>query len=112
MYLKLASCAQVPQDAWELDLVVSDSAQGGSGAFYDNNGGFDYHVPTRGSNFTRPKLSVVHVAVEMAPIAKVRLDCWKANRASLWLHRQMTMAVNVDAGNSCRLVRIAACSSL
>ena len=52
--------------------MVSDSAQGGSGAFYDNNGGFDYHVPTRGSVHARPKLSVVHVAVEMAPIAKVQ----------------------------------------
>ena len=52
--------------------MVSDSAQGGSGAFYDNNGGFDYHVPTRGSLHARPKLSVVHVAVEMAPIAKVQ----------------------------------------
>ena len=62
--------SQVPEDAWELDVVVSDSAQGGSGAFYDNNGGFDYHVPTRNSVFARPKLSVVHVAVEMAPIAK------------------------------------------
>ena len=62
---------QVPKDAWELDLVFSDSGLGGSGHFYDNNGGFDYHVPLRGSLHPQPRLSIVHVAVEMAPIAKV-----------------------------------------
>ena len=62
---------QVPKDAWELDLVFSDSGLGGSGHFYDNNGGFDYHVPVRGSLHPQPRLSIVHVAVEMAPIAKV-----------------------------------------
>ena len=66
----LSSLMQVPEDAWELDLVFSDSGSGGAGPFYDNNGGFDYHVPVRGSVRARPQLSVVHVAVEMAPIAK------------------------------------------
>lgn len=75
---------QVPADAWTVDVVFSDSpagAGGGSG-FYDNNGGLDYHIPVAaaagdsggagGGAVTRKGLHVVHIAVEMAPIAKVR----------------------------------------
>ena len=67
---------QVPQDAWDLDLVFSDSAN--DAAFFDNNNGLDYHVPVVGSSQTKPQLSVVHVAVEMAPVAKVGrgLSAW------------------------------------
>ena len=63
--------AQVPEDAWELDLVFSDSAN--DAAFFDSNNGLDYHVPVVGGSRTKPQLSVVHVAVEMAPVAKVGL---------------------------------------
>lgn len=41
------------------------------GGFYDNNKGLDYHVPVKGGSGTVPTLRVVHVAAEMAPIAKV-----------------------------------------
>ena len=49
-------------------LLLHTSNQG---AQYDNKGGRDYHIPTRGSAAKKPPLHVVHVAVEMAPIAKV-----------------------------------------
>lgn len=46
----------------------SPSPQSG---FYDNNKGLDYHVPIKGGTGSIPTLRVVHVAAEMAPIAKV-----------------------------------------
>lgn len=40
--------------------------------FFDNNGGLDYHIPVADAPLSSyPRLKVVHVAVEMAPIAKV-----------------------------------------
>ena len=63
----------VPADAHTLDLVFTDSA--GAGGFADDNGGLDYHVPVEGAAGAAPALKVVHVAVEMAPIAKVRGFC-------------------------------------
>lgn len=61
---------QTPADAHVLDLVFSDSGDL-HGGFYDNNGGLDYHVPIVGATGVMPGLKVAHVAVEMAPIAKV-----------------------------------------
>ena len=62
--------AQVPKDAWSMDMVFSDSGDL-QGAFYDNNSGVDYHVPVSGSSTSPPRLRIAHVSVEMAPIAKV-----------------------------------------
>ena len=58
----------MPQDAWIIDFVLADSPDGG--AFFDNNNGMDYHIAVSGSSIPPPPLNVVHVAVEMAPIAK------------------------------------------
>ena len=58
----------VPRDAYSLDFVFSDAAEGGS---YDNRGGLDYHLPVEGGVVAEPPLYVCHVAVEMAPICKV-----------------------------------------
>jgi starch synthase len=60
---------KVPEDAWMMDFVFSDGV--GEGATYDNHFGRDYHVPIEGSTTERPPLHVMHVSVEMAPIAKV-----------------------------------------
>ncbi|CAI7814296.1 unnamed protein product [Closterium sp. NIES-54] len=60
----------VPQDAYILDLVFMDSSDP-STATYDNRGGLDYHVPVAGSTVREPPLYIVHVALEMAPVAKV-----------------------------------------
>lgn len=40
-------------------------------ARYDNRSGFDYHLPVEGSKERERPLHIVHIAVEMAPIAKV-----------------------------------------
>ena len=60
----------IPADVYKVDLVFSD-VESGEGT-YDNQGGFDYHLPVVGSDVTEPGLHVMHVSVEMAPIAKVR----------------------------------------
>ena len=52
-------------------MVFSDTGDL-HGGFYDSNAGVDYHVPVRGTQTGPPPLRVVHVSVEMAPIAKVR----------------------------------------
>jgi starch synthase len=59
---------KVPKDAYSLDFVFSDATEGGS---YDNHGGLDWHLPVEASVVQEPPLYVCHIAVEMAPIAKV-----------------------------------------
>lgn len=61
---------QVPKDAHFIDLVFSDTGDQ-HGGFFDNNGGLDYHIPVAGAEGQLKPLHVVHVTVEMAPIAKV-----------------------------------------
>ena len=68
--LPLQCDVQVPEDAWSMDMVFSDSGDL-QAAFYDNNSGVDYHVPVSGSSASPPRLRITHVSVEMAPIAKV-----------------------------------------
>lgn len=53
-----------------MDLVFTDTGAM-TGGFYDNNGGLDYHIPVENGTGTLPGLYVAHIAVEMAPIAKV-----------------------------------------
>lgn len=62
--------SQVPNDAVLMDLIFSDSGGMNSG-FCDNNRGFDYHIPISGGTGTLQPLKIVHLSVEMAPIAKV-----------------------------------------
>ena len=59
----------IPVDVFMMDFVVAD-VDDGPGS-YDNRGGFDYHIPITGSLAKEPPLHIVHVSVEMAPIAKV-----------------------------------------
>ena len=61
---------QVPKDAWMMDMVFSDTGDA-HGGFYDSNNGLDYHVPVAGGTASPLPLRVVHISVEMAPIAKV-----------------------------------------
>ena len=68
----LQAQVQVPEDASVLDMVFSDTGTT-SGGFFDSNHGLGYHVPIRGSRVPQPSLSICHISVEMAPIAKVRL---------------------------------------
>ncbi|CAG9465646.1 unnamed protein product [Pedinophyceae sp. YPF-701] len=59
----------VPKDAFKIDFVFSEDE--GSDCQFDNRGGYDYHLPVEGSVLQEPGLHVTHIAVEMAPVAKV-----------------------------------------
>ncbi len=80
----------VPRDAYCLDFVLSD-VESGDGT-YDNNGGLDYRLPVEGTveGVRAPPLHVVHIAVEMAPIAKVSRCTWLARGiTACWVSLQM-----------------------
>jgi glycogen synthase len=70
----LAATVPTPSDAWSLDCVFSEGQHGG---LFDNRSSLDYHVPlaggvdAAGGAAAEPPLHLVHVSVEMAPIAKV-----------------------------------------
>lgn len=55
-------------DAYMMDFVFSEREDGG---IYDNRNGMDYHIPVSGGIVKEPPMHIVHVSVEMAPIAKV-----------------------------------------
>ncbi|TYI81887.1 hypothetical protein E1A91_D05G185100v1 [Gossypium mustelinum] len=59
---------KVPLDAYMMDFVFSEREDGG---MFDNKGGMDYHIPVFGGIVKEPPMHIVHIAVEMAPIAKV-----------------------------------------
>ncbi|KAK3188383.1 hypothetical protein Dsin_027944 [Dipteronia sinensis] len=59
---------KVPLDAYMMDFVFSEREDEG---IFDNNYGMDYHLPVFGGVVKEPPMHVVHIAVEMAPIAKV-----------------------------------------
>ncbi|KAF5742166.1 starch synthase 3 chloroplastic/amyloplastic isoform X1 [Tripterygium wilfordii] len=59
---------KIPLDAYMMDFVFSEREDGG---LFDNKNGMDYHIPVFGGVIKEPPMHIVHVAVEMAPIAKV-----------------------------------------
>ncbi|XP_074270130.1 starch synthase 3, chloroplastic/amyloplastic-like isoform X3 [Silene latifolia] len=59
---------KVPLDAYMMDFVFSEREDGG---IFDNKSRMDYHVPVFGGIAKEPPMHIVHIAVEMAPIAKV-----------------------------------------
>lgn len=65
----LQATVPVPKDAYKMDFVFADVPSGAG--TYDNRGGFDYHLPVEGALFKERSLHVVHISVEMAPVAKV-----------------------------------------
>ncbi|KAL2524061.1 Starch synthase 3 [Abeliophyllum distichum] len=64
----LKTTVKVPLDAYMMDFVFSEKEDGG---IFDNKNGTDYHVPVFGGVVKEPPMHIVHLAVEMAPIAKV-----------------------------------------
>ncbi|PUZ50417.1 hypothetical protein GQ55_6G057600 [Panicum hallii var. hallii] len=64
----LKATVNVPRDAFMMDFVFSELEGDG---IYDNRNGLDYHIPVFGSVAKEPPMHIVHIAVEMAPIAKV-----------------------------------------
>lgn len=59
---------KVPLDAYMIDFVFSEREDGG---IFDNKNGMDYHIPVLGGVVKEPPMHIVHISVEMAPIAKV-----------------------------------------
>ncbi|XP_059438596.1 starch synthase 3, chloroplastic/amyloplastic [Corylus avellana] len=59
---------KVPLDAYMMDFVFSEKEDGG---IFDNKNGTDYHIPVFGGIAKEPPMHIVHISVEMAPIAKV-----------------------------------------
>ncbi|SPT20048.1 unnamed protein product [Triticum aestivum] len=51
--------------------VNGSHLQATEGGIYDNRDGMDYHIPVSDSTAKEPPMHIVHIAVEMAPIAKV-----------------------------------------
>ncbi|RVW45970.1 Soluble starch synthase 3, chloroplastic/amyloplastic [Vitis vinifera] len=66
--IKCVFAVKVPLDAYMMDFVFSEREDGG---IFDNRNGMDYHIPVFGSVVKEPPMHIVHIAVEMAPIAKV-----------------------------------------
>ncbi|KAK8594432.1 hypothetical protein V6N13_015354 [Hibiscus sabdariffa] len=64
----LKATVEVPMDAYMMDFIFSEREDGG---VFDNKGRMDYHLPVFGGTVKEPPLHIVHIAVEMAPIAKV-----------------------------------------
>ncbi|XP_051125428.1 starch synthase 3, chloroplastic/amyloplastic [Andrographis paniculata] len=64
----LKATVKVPLDAYMMDFVFSEKENGG---VFDNKNGMDYHIPVFGGVVKEPPMHIVHIAVEMAPIAKV-----------------------------------------
>lgn len=56
-----------------MDFVFSEREDGG---IFDNKLGMDYHIPVFGGIAKEPPMHIVHIAVEMAPIAKVIFGPW------------------------------------
>ena len=49
-----------------MDFVFSEREDSG---IFDNKNGMDYHIPVSGGIGKEPPMHIVHIAVEMAPIA-------------------------------------------
>ncbi|KAF3451724.1 hypothetical protein FNV43_RR07820 [Rhamnella rubrinervis] len=65
---RVKTTVKVPLDAYMMDFVFSEKEDGG---IFDNKNGMDYHIPVFGGVTKEPPMHIVHIAVEMAPIAKV-----------------------------------------
>ncbi|PIN08579.1 Starch synthase [Handroanthus impetiginosus] len=64
----LKATVKVPLDTYMMDFVFSEREDGG---IFDDRNGVEYHIPVFGGVEKEPSMHIVHVAVEMAPIAKV-----------------------------------------
>jgi starch synthase len=55
-------------DAYMMDFVFSKNESGG---VFDNKFGMDHHISVFGGIVKEPPLHIIHIAVEIAPTAKV-----------------------------------------
>ncbi|KAL8214719.1 hypothetical protein R6Q57_004168 [Mikania cordata] len=63
------TAVKVPLDAYVMDFVFSEKET--DDGVFDNKNGMDYHLPVSGGIVKEPPMHIVHISVEMAPIAKV-----------------------------------------
>ena len=68
MFICVPCLVNVPPDAYMMDFVFSEWEEDG---IYDNRNGMDYHIPVSDSIETENYMRIIHIAVEMAPVAKV-----------------------------------------
>lgn len=62
-----------------MDFVFSEKED--DEGLFDNKNGTDYHIPVFGGVLKESPMHIVHISVEMAPIAKASLatklmQCW------------------------------------
>lgn len=62
---------RVQLEAYMMDFVFSKRGDE-HGGFYDNINSMDYHASVVGGILREPPMHIVHIAVEMTPLAKVR----------------------------------------
>ncbi|KVI01088.1 Carbohydrate binding module family 25 [Cynara cardunculus var. scolymus] len=67
--LHVKTSVKVPLDAYMMDFVFSEKEI--DDGVFDNKNGMDYHIPVSGGVTKEPPMHIVHISVEMAPIAKV-----------------------------------------
>ncbi|PQQ03616.1 starch synthase 3 chloroplastic/amyloplastic isoform X2 [Prunus yedoensis var. nudiflora] len=60
---------KIPLDAYVMDFVFSEKED--DEGLFDNKNGMDYHIPVFGGVLKESPMHIVHISVEMAPIAKV-----------------------------------------
>ena len=58
----------VPKDCYCMNFCFTDASTNGR---WDNKGGLDYTIDVKGGGLVEDPVHVVHISVEMAPIAKV-----------------------------------------
>ncbi|KAK8675764.1 hypothetical protein V6N13_033827 [Hibiscus sabdariffa] len=63
---------KVPLESYMMDFVLFEKEDGGT---FDNKDGMYYLIPILGGFVKEPPTHIVHIAVEMAPIAKVGCIC-------------------------------------
>ncbi|KAG5564181.1 hypothetical protein RHGRI_000391 [Rhododendron griersonianum] len=74
---QLLQNVKVPLDAYMMDFVFSEREDGG---IFDNKSGMDYHIPVSGGVVQESPMHIVHIAVEMAPIAKMNSSANNGDR--------------------------------
>lgn len=97
--LSVVSAVMVPLDAYVMDFVFSESEEGG---VFDNKNDMDYHIPVFGGVLKESPMHIVHITVEMAPIAKAsqqinyawtKLFCIFSSRVCQWCFTQFSVFV-------------------
>ncbi|KAK8486974.1 hypothetical protein V6N13_030862 [Hibiscus sabdariffa] len=69
---RVKEIVEVPLESYMIEFVLSEKEDGGT---FDNKNGMYYHMPILGGIVKEPPTHIVHIAIEVAPIAKVGGIC-------------------------------------